>query len=390
MKQKILLFVFFLLLFTPFILIAKNNINILNNKELKETPKIVVEPPKTPKPVPLPYEKILLSKMTNEEKVGQLFIWGVEGTSQLTPENKEFLNLRKAGGVVLMQGNITDENQLRTLIKDIQSTNHIPLFISIDQEGGVVSRLKWNDTLTFPQKSIQTPQNAFEISKQRGILLKEYGINMNLAPVIEYTDNNSSFICKRTFSGSIDEVIEKGIASISGYKEAGIIAVAKHYPGHGNTVVDPHYQLPIIDITDDLWEEYTKVFERVIRETNLDALMVGHILFPKIDSYPATLSKTIIQEKLISTENFNGLIISDDMEMNALDGLGSPTEVAERALQAGCDILIYGKFTPDNRYHQQVVYDHILSLVNQNLINIDDKVLKILQIKLKYGVINRE
>ncbi len=81
--------------------------------------------------------------------------------------------------------------------------------------------------LVFPQKSLQTPQNAFEISKQRGILLKEYGINMNLAPVIEYTDNNSSFICKRTFSGSIDEVIEKGIASISGYKEAGIIAVAK-------------------------------------------------------------------------------------------------------------------------------------------------------------------
>ncbi len=90
-----MLFVFFPSFYT-FYSNCKNNINILNNKELKETPKIVIEPPKTPKPVPLPYEKILLSKMTNEEKVGQLFIWGVEGTSQLTPESKEFLNLRKS------------------------------------------------------------------------------------------------------------------------------------------------------------------------------------------------------------------------------------------------------------------------------------------------------
>jgi len=390
MKQKILLFVFFLLLFTPLILIAKNKITLLNNKKTEEIPNTDVETQIITKPVPLPYEKILLSRMTNEQKVGQIFIWGVEGTSNLTPENKKFIQTHKPGGVLLMQRNISDENQLKLLIQDIQSTNSIPLFISIDQEGGVVSRLKWNEILVYPQKSIKTPQNAFEISKQRGLLLKGYGINMNLAPVIEYSDSSKSFIYKRTFSGNINEVIEKSIASLNGYRESGIIPVAKHYPGHGNSVIDPHYNLPIIDIVNDKWEEHSKVFNIVIRDTNLDALMVGHILFPKIDSSPATISNIIIQERLKSSENFTGLILSDDMEMNALDGLRSPTELAEAALRAGCDILIYSKYSLDNRYHQQVVYEHILNLVNKNLINIDEKVLKILQLKIKYGIIDRE
>ncbi len=390
MKQKILLFVFFLLLFTPLILIAKNKITLLNNKKTEEIPNTDVETQIITKPVPLPYEKILLSRMTNEQKVGQIFIWGVEGTSNLTPENKKFIQTHKPGGVLLMQRNISDENQLRLLIQDIQSTNSIPLFISIDQEGGVVSRLKWNEILVYPQKSIKTPQNAFEISKQRGLLLKGYGINMNLAPVIEYSDSSKSFIYKRTFSGNINEVIEKSIASLNGYRESGIIPVAKHYPGHGNSVIDPHYNLPVIDIVNDKWEEHSKVFNIVIRDTNLDALMVGHILFPKIDSSPATISNIIIQERLKSSENFTGLILSDDMEMNALDGLRSPTELAEAALRAGCDILIYSKYSLDNRYHQQVVYEHILNLVNKNLINIDEKVLKILQLKIKYGIIDRE
>ncbi|NLD25269.1 glycoside hydrolase family 3 protein [Candidatus Dojkabacteria bacterium] len=389
MKQKILLFVFFLLLFTPLVLISKNKITLLN-KKTEEIPNTDVETQIITKPIPLPYEKILLSRMTNEQKVGQIFIWGVEGTSNLTPENKKFIQTHKPGGVLLMQRNISDENQLRLLIQDIQSTNSIPLFISIDQEGGVVSRLKWNEILVYPQKSIKTPQNAFEISKQRGLLLKGYGINMNLAPVIEYSDSSKSFIYKRTFSGDINEVIEKSIASLNGYRESGIIPVAKHYPGHGNSVIDPHYNLPIIDIVNDKWEEHSKVFNIVIRDTNLDALMVGHILFPKIDSSPATISNIIIQERLKSSENFTGLILSDDMEMNALDGLRSPTELAEAALRAGCDILIYSKYSLDNRYHQQVVYEHILNLVNKNLINIDEKVLKILQLKIKYGIINRE
>ena len=390
MKQKILLFVFFLLLFTPLILIAKNKITLLNNKKTEEIPNTDVETQIITKPVPLPYEKVLLSQMTNEQKVGQIFIWGVEGTSNLTPENREFIQKHKPGGVLLMQRNISDENQLRLLIQDIQSTNSIPLFISIDQEGGVVSRLKWNEILVYPQKSIKTPQNAFEISKQRGILLKGYGINMNLAPVIEYSDSSKSFVYKRTFSGNINEVIEKSIASLSGYRESGIFPVAKHYPGHGNSIIDPHYNLPVIDIANDQWEEHSKVFNIVIRDTNLDALMVGHILFPKIDSSPATISNIIIQDRLKSLGNFTGLILSDDMEMNALDGLRSPTELAEATLRAGCDILIYSKYSPDNRYHQLVVYEHILNLVNQNLINIDEKVLKILQLKIKYGVINRE
>ena len=121
-----------------------------------------------PEPEPIPIEEQILSNMTIEEKVGQLFIFGIEGNTTIDPQNKEFLSNTKPGGIILFSKNITDENQLKNLIAEIQSTNPtIPLFISIDQEGGVVSRLKWNETLTKPQGSISSPQQAYELAKSR-------------------------------------------------------------------------------------------------------------------------------------------------------------------------------------------------------------------------------
>lgn len=391
MKQKILLFVFVLLLVLPFVLIIQNRDKIQQYppKQLKEDVSEEIEPEVIPEP-PKPYEEILLSQMTTEEKVGQLFIFGIEGLTNLTPENKQFLIDTKVGGIILMSKNITSEAQLISLVQEIQSTNHIPLFISIDQEGGVVSRIKWDNTLLRSQLSITSPEEAYQIAKNKGDMLKRYGVNMNLAPVVEYSSYANSFIYKRVFSGDIGQVIQKSLSTISGYNDTGLISAIKHFPGHANTTIDPHYKLPSLNISNEQWNEHIESFSRIIKEKQIDALMVSHTLFPNIDSNPATISFEILNNRLKQGLNYNGLIISDDMEMNALDGLGSPTELAEAALRAGCDILIYSKYSLDNRYHQQVVYEHILNLVNQNLINIDEKVLKILQLKIKYGVINRE
>lgn len=391
MKQKILLFVFVLLLVLPFVLIIQNRDKIQQYppKQLKEDVSEEIEPEVIPEP-PKPYEEILLSQMTTEEKVGQLFIFGIEGLTNLTPENKQFLIDTKVGGIILMSKNITSEAQLISLVQEIQSTNHIPLFISIDQEGGVVSRIKWDNTLLRSQLSITSPEEAYQIAKNKGDMLKRYGVNMNLAPVVEYSSYANSFIYKRVFSGDIGQVIQKSLSTISGYNDTGLISAIKHFPGHANTTIDPHYKLPSLNISNEQWNEHIESFSRIIKEKQIDALMVSHTLFPNIDSNPATFSFEILNNRLKQGLNYNGLIISDDMEMNALDGLGSPTEVAQKALQAGCDILMYGKYSPDNRYHQQVVYEHILNLVNKNLINIDEKVLKILQLKIKYGIINRE
>lgn len=388
MKQKILLFVFVLLLVLPFVLIIQNRDKIQQYppKQLKEDVSEEIEPEVIPEP-PKPYEEILLSQMTTEEKVGQLFIFGIEGLTNLTPENKQFLIDTKVGGIILMSKNISSESQLITLINEIQSTNSIPLFISLDQEGGVVSRIRWDNILLRSQQSISSPEEAYLIAKSKGELLKKYGVNMNLAPVVEYSSNTNSFIYKRVFSGNIEQVIQKSISTISGYNDTGIISVIKHFPGHANTTIDPHYKLPSLNISNEQWNEHIESFSRIIKEKEIDALMVSHTLFPNIDSNPATISFEIVNNRLKQGLNYNGLIISDDIEMDALDGLGSSTEVALKALQAGCDILMYGKFSPDNRYSQKAVYDYILSKVKTEELNIDEKVLKILKIKIKYNLI---
>lgn len=391
MKRKPILFVLLILSIISLISILvykQREKNRENEGKISLEPNIVEEviPPEPPKP----YEEILLAQMTTQEKVGQIFMFGVEGNTTLTPQNKEFITNAKIGGVLLMSRNITNEQQLKTLIQEIQTTNTIPLFISIDQEGGVVSRIKWNPTLMISQPSITSAEQSYSVSKSKGEILKGMGINMNLAPVVEYSSKPNSFIYQRTFRGNIDEVVQKSIASVNGYTDIQVIPVLKHYPGHGITLTDPHYKLPRVEITNEQWETYAEPFRRLLTEKNVDAVMVGHIFFPNIDSKPATISSEIITNRLIKGLNYKGLIISDDMEMNALDALGSPTELAKQALQAGVDILIYSKYTSDNKYSQNIVYNYILSEVQNGNINIDEKVLKILKVKAKYGILPTE
>lgn len=305
MKQKILLFVFVLLLVLPFVLIIQNRDKIQQYppKQLKEDVSEEIEPEVIPEP-PKPYEEILLSQMTTEEKVGQLFIFGIEGLTNLTPENKQFLIDTKVGGIILMSKNITSEAQLISLVQEIQSTNHIPLFISIDQEGGVVSRIKWDNTLLRSQQSITSPEEAYQIAKNKGDMLKRYGVNMNLAPVVEYSSYANSFIYKRVFSGDIEQVIQKSLSTISGYNDTGLISVIKHFPGHANTTIDPHYKLPSLNISNEQWNEHIESFSRIIKEKQIDALMVSHTLFPNIDSNPATISFEILNNRLKQGLNY--------------------------------------------------------------------------------------
>lgn len=235
-------------------------------------------------------EQKILKYMSIEEKVGQLFMFGINGTT-LTPETQLFLTEHHIGSVLLYGKNVVNENQVKQLTKELQTTNRIPLFISIDQEGGIVARLKWNETLTIAQENIYTPEQAYTVAKDRGAMLKEIGINMNLAPVVEYITNKNSFMYYRVFRGNQEEVAQKGIASIQGYKQAGIVGVLKHYPGHSDTSPDSHFNLPMVNITNDQWNEYVKPFSRILEQTSVDGIMVGHVEYPNIDSNPSTISQ---------------------------------------------------------------------------------------------------
>lgn len=331
-------------------------------------------------------EEQILETMTPEEKVGQLFIMGIPSTT-LSKETKQFLTNDHIGGVILFTKNISNEKQLKQLILNIQATDTIPLFVAVDQEGGVVSRIKWNDILTIAQTDIQTPQQAYSIAKDRGDILRSYGFNMNMAPVAEYITNTKSFLYNRVFRGTQDEVIQKSIYSINGYKDAEIISVTKHFPGHGDQAPDSHNTLPMVNISDSDWNIYIRPFSEVLANTTVDALMVGHIEFTKIDKNPATLSKEIITTRLIDGLNYNGLVITDDMGMGALNNLGNTKALAVKALNAGNDILLYSQTTSNGLEIQKEAYNEVLNEVKNRKLNIDDKVLKILKIKIKYGIL---
>jgi beta-N-acetylhexosaminidase len=350
---------------------------------------ITLEPkPVSEQPQPTP-EELLLEDMSIEEKVGQLFIFGFDGTT-LSKENKDFFETYKPGGILLLKKNISSPSQLKKLIEDIQSTTEIPLFISIDQEGGEVARIRWNSDITKAQPHIDTSQQAYTDALNKGKYLKDLGINTNFAPVIEYITDQNSFIYNRAYRGSQKEVYLKSISAIKGYTDNKVISVPKHYPGHSNTSVDSHYDLPVVKIEDNQWDEYIKPFSDVLSNTTIDALMVGHVQFPNIDNqYPTTMSEEIIKNRLITNLEYKGVIISDDMEMGALEDIDTYPKTAKRALQAGIDMLIYSKYMNRHPNIQQDVYNYILDEAEKGNINIDDKVLKILKLKFKYNILHQ-
>jgi beta-N-acetylhexosaminidase len=331
-------------------------------------------------------EEKILKYMTIEEKVGQLFMVGINGTT-LTPQTQQYLTEHSIGGVLLYGKNVVDENQITSLTNALQTTNKIPLFISIDQEGGIVARLKWNKTLTIAQEDIQTPEQANTVAKERGSILKNIGINMNLAPVVEYITNKSSFMYYRVFRGTQEEVVQKGISSIQGYSQAGIIAVLKHYPGHSDISPDSHYSLPMVNILKEQWGEYIQPFSQIIKQTQVDGIMVGHVEYPNIDTVPSTISSEIISKRLIQALQYNGLVISDDMEMGALKDIDTNTNLAKKALEAGNDILIYSTASDTESSIQKQVYEYIVQEVANGNMNIDEKVLKIIGMKIKYDIL---
>lgn len=331
-------------------------------------------------------EEKILKYMTIEEKVGQLFMVGINGTT-LTPQTQQYLTEHNIGGVLLYGKNVEDENQITQLTQTIQTTNKIPLFISIDQEGGMVARLKWNKTLTQAQEDIHNPEEANTIARERGNMLKNMGINMNLAPVVEYITNKNSFMYYRVFRGTPKEVAQKGISTIQGYAQAGIIAVLKHYPGHSDISPDSHYTLPMVNISQEQWKEYIQPFSKIIEQTQVDGIMVGHVEYPNIDTIPSTISTEIITKRLIQELQYNGLVISDDMEMGALKDIDTNTSLAKKALLAGNDILIYSTASDTASSIQKEVYEYIVQEVSNGNMNIDEKVLKIIGMKIKYDIL---
>ena len=383
-KEFLLLFLLFLLTGCCYTKDNKINNSISNDekKNINDTDEIIRE------------EKELINdkinSMTLDEKIGQMIITGFDG-SEYTDDMDRLINEYKVGGVILFARNIEDSSQMIELTRALQeNNNNIPLFISIDEEGGRVSRLP-DDIEKFPAAFdiglINNDQTAYENGKEIGYTLKRLGINLDYAPVLDiYSNLNNTVIGDRAFGTEESIVSKMGIATMKGIEDAGVIPVIKHFPGHGDTEVDSHYGLPIVYKTLEELRNFEFIpFVKAI-ESGCDVIMVSHIILNEVDSSnPASLSKIVISDLLRKDLEFDKVVITDDMSMGAITSIMSIEEACIKSIEAGCDILLLG-----NAYEEieQVINSIKLKLYNGEISEeqINKSVKRILELKKKYNM----
>lgn len=330
---------------------------------------------------------IKINEMTLDGKIGQMILSGFNGTD-FNDELDTLINDLKVGGVILFSRNIKDSNQLKKLNLDIEEANkNIPVFISIDEEGGRVNRLAKNIKTFESAKSIGDKGDikyAYENGKEIGKTLKEHKINMNFAPVLDiYSNSKNTVIGDRAF-GDNEKIVETmGIATMQGLKDEDVIPVIKHFPGHGDTEVDSHIGLPVVEKSiDQLYDFEFVPFKKAI-ESGADAVMVSHILMKQIDDKnPATLSYNLITKILRNDMKFSNVIITDDMCMKAITNRLSVEEASIKSIKAGSDIILIGSDIGKTNS----VIEKIKLAVERNEISekrIDESVYRILKLKEK-------
>ena len=279
------------------------------------------------------------------KELGQLFITGISGT-QLTEEEKEFIEKENIGGVILFSENYESPAQLAELVNSIQALrDHYPLFIAVDHEGGRVIRFKSHFT-QFPSMldiaKLESPKTCFEVHQIMGKELSACGVNVNLSPVCDIFNNpNNKVIGDRAFGKNKESVTLFVSSAIRGLQTEGIMACSKHFPGHGCTTKDSHHDLPIVKKTmEELQNEEFEPFKKAVK-SRVEFIMMAHLLVDVIDDeMPCTLSKKAV-DILRNELKFKKIIISDDMEMKAITDKYSYGEAALKAFEAGIDILEY-------------------------------------------------
>lgn len=381
--KKLLIFLSIIILITT-ACNRKNNKESPKDNELKEPNENIQEQKDEIR------EKI--KSMTMEEKIGQLFILGFEG-KDIEEETKHLIEDFKIGGLILFSRNIEDSNQIIQLInnlKDLNKNNKIPLFISIDEEGGNVSRLP-KEFKKLPQaKKIGDTRDidlSFKFGELLGLRLKSLGFNLNYAPVMDINSNpKNPVIGNRAFGNNPEVVTSYGIPVMKGIQSMGIISGIKHFPGHGDTDVDSHINLPVINKSLEEIRDFELIpFKKSIEE-DVDMIMIAHILFPNIDKeYPSTMSKDIITYLLRKEMGFEGVIISDDLTMGAIIENYTLEGATLKFLQSGGDIALICHGTDDFKS----IFEYIKIKVKNEEIpieDIDNKVYRILKLKKKYNL----
>jgi beta-N-acetylhexosaminidase len=327
-------------------------------------------------------------ELTSREKIGQLFMVGFLGTS-VTPDLAAFLKDYKPGGVILFSRNLESIEQIVQLTNDLQQCSpKSPLLISIDQEGGRVSRLPKGFSIFPPCEVIgqcHSGELAYAAASTIAKELKAVGINMNMAPVLDVNSNpDNPVIGDRAFSSSADTVGEMGLVTAAGLQDAKVVACGKHFPGHGDTNADSHKELPVVDAPRERLEAVEFPPFRRAAAAGIATMMTAHVLYRSLDDQlPATLSPGIITRLLREQMGYDGVVLTDDLEMHAIVDHYGPGDAAVRAVLAGCDVLLICK----ERDREVAAFEAVEKAVASGTIDmarLDQSVARIQRVKQRY------
>jgi len=279
------------------------------------------------------------------DNFGQLMISGIRGTT-LLPEEMEFIKNEKLGGIILFANNFEDPAQLAELVNSIQKLrDEYPLFISVDQEGGRVIRFKKHFT-QIPSMmkiaSIDSPKLVFEVHQLLAKELSACGINLSFSPCCDILTNPENKVIGDRAFGTNAEIVEKYIsAAIRGLQTSGLLSCAKHFPGHGGTLKDSHFDLPLVKTS--LTELKSREIIPFIKasKSRVEFIMMAHLLVDALDDKLPTSLSPKAYEFLRQETKFTKIIITDDMQMKAISDKYTIEQAALMALSAGADMLLY-------------------------------------------------
>lgn len=360
--------------------------------DVTSTPEPTPEPTPTPDPVKVRAEE-LLSGMTLREKLCQLMIVRPEvltGESPVTAAGETTrlaLETYPVGGLIYSVDNLVTQEQTREMITNTQSYSKLPLFISADEEGGNVGRLMYKLGTTWVNSMYsykdQGADTAYSNAKTIGTDMVSCLFNTDFAPVADvWTNPENTVIGDRAYSDDFEQAAELVASAVRGFTDAGVICCLKHFPGHGDTSTDTHEGAAVVSKSlDELRAGEFLPFVSGI-EAGADMVMIGHITVTLVDPEPATISKAIITDVLRGELGWDGVVISDSLDMGALAGYDNG-EVCVKFLEAGGDILLG---IPDI----ETALTALEAAVTDGRLTesrIDESVQRVLELKISHGII---
>lgn len=356
------------------------------------SPSVTPTPTATPTAVPSadPIEQ-RISKMSDKELIGQMVMIGFDGTANMDSSRIELLKDYDIGNIFLFGWNTKTFPQTKKLLQKINSYNpeDIPLLFGVDLEGGVVNRFRgqWKPSLYSARKlgKLNDPKIVHDEYYRIGQQLKNMGIYMDFAPVLDIAHNPSAtFLNSRIFGKDPEKVTALISSAIKGLHDAGIASLGKHYPGIGDVSTDPHQALPVLKISKSQADNFYLVpFQSAVQQ-GIDAMMVTHLSYPEIDDkYITSVSPVFISQILRGDMGFKGVVVSDDLRMKGFTSRYPIDKGAVLFIQAGGDMVFIGKF-PNV---QKEVCDSIYNAVQDGTLSrerLEESVRRILELKQKY------